>query len=166
MAQLDLHTENYRAHPLDIVEQVMHRQGWHFRRDRDDEMAAEYRGKWCDYGMHFAWSTEIDAIHFTCAFDMRIPSNKKTSVHDLLAMVNDHLWLGHFGIWQSEGMPMYRHAVLLRGNGITIEQIEDLLDVAVFECERFYPAFQYVIWGGKNASEAIAASMIDPVGEA
>ena len=46
------------------------------------------------------------------------------------------------------------------------EQVEDLVDIAVSECERFYPAFQLVIWGGKPAAEALAVAMIDPVGEA
>ncbi len=166
MAHLDLQTTTYSSHPLDVVEYVMQEQNWRFDRSCDDEVSAEHRGKWCDYGVHLAWSPEIDAIHFTCAFDMRVPEARKSSVHRLLALVNDRLWLGHFGLWNNEGMPMYRHAVLLRGTSISSQQIEDLLDVAVFECERFYPAFQYVIWGGKPADEAIEASMIEPMGEA
>ncbi len=48
----------------------------------------------------------------------------------------------------------------------TLEQMEDLVETALIECEKFYPAFQYVIWGGKSATEAIAAAMIETVGEA
>ena len=41
---------------------------------------------------------------------------------------------------------MFRHAVLFRdGTGASGELIEDLVDIAVSECERFYPAFQFVI---------------------
>jgi hypothetical protein len=46
------------------------------------------------------------------------------------------------------------------------EQLADLLDITISECERFYPAFQYVIWGGKSPEEAVQAAIIDPVGEA
>ena len=46
------------------------------------------------------------------------------------------------------------------------EQVEDMIEVALTECERFFPAFQYVIWGGKDPTEAVAAACIDPVGEA
>ena len=46
------------------------------------------------------------------------------------------------------------------------EQVEDLVDIALSECERFYPAFQLVIWGGKTPEEAMAAAMIEPIGEA
>ena len=48
----------------------------------------------------------------------------------------------------------------------SLEQVEDFLETAIDECERFYPAFQYVLWGGKDAGEAIAAAMIETVGEA
>jgi hypothetical protein len=34
------------------------------------------------------------------------------------------------------------------------------------ECERFFPAFQFVVWGGKEPNEALAAAMIDVEGEA
>ena len=84
-----------------------------------------------------------------------------------MAHVNERIWLGHFGMWEDEGLPMYRHAMPLRGTqGPTAEQLEDLLDTAVYECERFYPAFQFVIWGGKTAAEAITAAMIETAGEA
>jgi hypothetical protein len=82
-------------------------------------------------------------------------------------MVNEKMWLGHFDLWSEDGLPIFRHAMLLRGTqGATAEQIEDLVNVALSESERFYPAFQFVIWGGKPPEEAVAAALIDPVGEA
>ena len=47
-----------------------------------------------------------------------------------------------------------------------VAQVEDIVDAAISECERFYPAFQFVVWGGKAPGEALTAAMIDPVGEA
>ncbi len=155
-------------HPIDIAEKVVASNGWRFERSRDDEMAAEVNGTWCDFSLHFAWSKEICAMHFTCAFDMRIPKASQRRVHELLAIINERMWLGHFCIWDKEGLPMFRHAILLRGapGGASIGQIEDLVDIAVSECERYYPAFQFVIWGGKKPSEALEAAIIEPVGEA
>jgi hypothetical protein len=98
---------------------------------------------------------------------MRVPKAKRLPVHSLLAMVNEKMWLGHFDLWSEDGLPIFRHAMLLRGTqGATAEQIEDLVNVALSESERFYPAFQFVIWGGKPPEEAVAAALIDPVGEA
>jgi hypothetical protein len=55
----------------------------------------------------------------------------------------------------------------MRGTpGPTLEQMEDVVETAIMECERFYPAFQYVIWAGKAAQDAVAAALVDTVGEA
>ena len=62
---------------------------------------------------------------------------------------------------------MFRHAMPLRGTkGPSQEQLEDLVDTAIAECERFYPAFQYVIWGGRTPEDAVLAAMVDTRGEA
>ena len=87
--------------------------------------------------------------------------------YELLALANERLWLGHFDLAAGDTSPAFRYAVLLRGIGTaSSEQVEDLVDIAVSECERFYPAFQLVIWGGKPPEEAMATAMIEPVGEA
>ena len=153
--------------PLDIIEEVVNNQGWHSNRVCEEEITTAYRGQWCDYSLHFAWSDEIYAINFTCAFDIRVPKRKNAAVNNLLALINDKLWLGHFGVWQDEALPMYRHAFPLRGvDNLMPQQVEDLLDNAITACEKFYPAFQYVIWGGKDPEQAIAASILEPIGEA
>ena len=159
--------ESSGPNPLDVVEQVVSANDWAFDRRNEDEMAVQVPGKWCDYSLYFAWREDANALHFTCAFDMRVQTGKRREANDLLARVNEKLWLGHFAIWADEGVPMFRHAVLLRGKeGATHEQIEDLVDIALNESERFYPAFQFVIWGGKTADDAIAAALLETVGEA
>jgi hypothetical protein len=155
------------SHPLDVVERVVTANDWMFDRRSDQEMAAQVPGQWCDYSLYFAWNEDVGALHFTCAFDMRVPADKRPAIAQLLSLVNERIWLGHFGMAEDEGLPMYRHALPLRGTGgPTAGQLEDLLDTAVYECERFYPAFQFVVWGGKSAEEAVAAAMIETVGEA
>lgn len=155
------------GNPIDIVERVVSANDWMFDRRSDQEMAVQVPGRWCDYSLYFAWNQDVDAVHFTCAFDMRIAEDKRRAVHELLALVNEKMWLGHFGVWEEEGLPMFRHALPLRGaGGPSREQMEDLMQVAIIECERFYPAFQYVLWGGQSATDAVAMAMIETVGEA
>lgn len=167
MRAITLTEDTDPAHPLDVVERVVTANDWMFDRRNDHEMAVQVPGHWCDYSLYFAWNDEIGALHFTCAFDMRVPAEKRLPVSRLVALINERIWLGHFGMWDDEGLPMYRHAMPLRGtHGPTFEQLEDLLDTAVYECERFYPAFQFVIWGGKTAEDALAAAMIETVGQA
>ena len=153
--------------PLDVVEQIVIANDWAFDRRSSGEIAAEAPGKWCDYGLHFAWSSEISAMSFTCAFDLKVPPERREKLFELLSLANDKLWIGHFGIDVDEGMPVFRHAVLLRGTpGASAESLEDMVDIAITECERFYPAFQFVLWGGKSPAEALQCAMLECVGEA
>ena len=155
------------ANHLDIMEQIVSANEWAFDRRSDSEMAAEAPGRWCDYGLFFSWSREISAMHFTCAFDLKVPEKRRAALYELLALANERLWIGHFGMESEDGMPVFRHSVLLRGApGASAESLEDMVDIAITECERFFPAFQFVLWGGKTAQDALAAAMLDCVGEA
>lgn len=165
--ELDLYGEADTRHPMDVVERLVTAYDWAFDRSSDREIAAHAPGRWCDYSLYFSWNDEAGAMHFSCAFDMRVPNEKRAPVADLLAFVNEKIWMGHFGLWREEGLPLYRHALPLRGlSGPSIEQLEDVIEVGVSECDRFYPAFQYVVWGGKSPDDAVEAAMIDTVGEA
>ncbi|NGM22107.1 YbjN domain-containing protein [Roseomonas stagni] len=166
-AYLGYEERDRAANPLDVLEQIVAANEWAFDRRSDSEMAAEAPGKWCDYGLYFSWSHEISAMHFSCTFDMKVPAGKRERLFELLALANEKLWIGHFGIDSDDGVPVFRHSVLLRGApGASAESLEDMVDIAITECERFFPAFQFVLWGGKAPADALQAAMLDCVGEA
>ena len=155
------------VNPLDLVEEIIGANEWPFERATENDLMAEVAGRWCDYRLHFGWVPEIGAMRFTCCYDMKVAERKREAVYGLLALVNERIWLGHFDLSGEGGLPSYRHAMLLRGaRGASVEQLEDMVDIAVNECERFYHAFQFVLWGGKNAAEAIEAAVIETAGEA
>jgi hypothetical protein len=159
--------ESPAANPLDVMERIVSANDWVFDRRSDAEMAAEAPGKWCDYGLYFSWSGEISAMHFNCALDIKVPAPRRAALYELLARANEKLWIGHFGMDSDDGMPLFRQSVLLRGApGASAESLEDMIDIAITECERFYPAFQFVLWGGKSPAEALEAAMLECVGEA
>lgn len=167
MARLQLSHASPSSNPLDVVQQLVESNDWMYDRRNEEEMAVQVPGRWCDFSLYFAWNDVVSAVHFTCAFDMRVPAERRGRVFELLSLVNEKLWLGHFDVWGEDGPPMFRHAIPLRGTrGPTLEQLEDLVDTAIIECERFYPAFQYVLWGGKTPADAMAAAMVETVGEA
>jgi hypothetical protein len=154
------------GNPIDLVEEIVSANEWAHDRASEEELVVEISGRWCDYRLYFVWQEEICAMHFSCGFDMKVPKGRRAAVYELLALANEKLWLGHFDLSTEDNSPSFRHALLLRGGAGSAEQIEDLVDIALSECERFYPAFQLVLWGGKRPGEAMAAAMIDPVGEA
>ena len=65
--------------------------------------------------------------------------------------VNARLWIGHFDLWPDDGSVVFRHAMIFPDAGVSAAQCEALLNLAVEACEHYYPAFQFVLWGGKTA---------------
>ena len=153
------------SNPIDLIEEVIAGKEWVYDRRCDTELAVEAPGSWCDYGMFFAWSEDLAALHFSCALDMRVQPRLMGQIYELIAKLNERLWMGHFAIWVEEGIPMYRHTMRLPDRA-DMEQVGELMELAMNECERYYPSFQFVIWGGRTAEEAIQSSLLDTVGEA
>lgn len=166
MSFIELETE-HRSNPLDLVERLAHANDWSFERSCEDEITLSLEGRWSNYHVSFSWMNELEALHLACAFDLKVPEGRRVEVLRLLAQINELLWLGHFDLWSGEGVVMFRHAQLLAG-GATLgsPQCEALLRAAVEAAERYYPAFQFVVWAGKSARDALDAALLDTVGEA
>jgi len=152
---------------LDVIEDLVIANDWICDRLSESEIAVQIPGRWCDHNFYCSMGDASDAMHCTVALDIRVPADRRMEVCVLLGLINEKVWLGHFCIWREENLLAFRHALPLRGTfGPSVEQIEDVIASAIEECDRFYPAIQYVIWGGRSAEDALAAAMIETVGEA
>src|SRR4030088_1566790 len=156
-------TIDSRNNPLAVVEDIAADNNWSFERSGEDEVTIVSKGDWTDYQLSFTWMTEIEALHLACAFDMKIPIPRRAEVQRLIAAINEQLWVGHFDIWTHTGMIMYRQGALAAGGDTAARagRGESMLGGAIHACERYYPAFQFVVWAGKSAPEAMSASMFD-----
>jgi hypothetical protein len=160
-------TEDTRYNPLDLVEQVATHHDWTFERNNDDEVTLVVAGRWTEYQLSFTWMNDLEALHLACAFDLRVPAHHRSEVVELVSMVNEQLWIGHFDFWNKDGLVMFRQALMLTGGAPASDgQCEAMLAMAVEACEQYYQAFQYVVWAGKSAREALDAIMFETSGEA
>jgi len=155
------------SNPLDLIQEMATAHEWVVDRPGDGELVTRIEGRWCCYSLHFAWNHDHSVLQLFCGVDLRIPRHRRTAVSELLMLANARMWLGHFDLPQDDDMPLFRHTLPLRGmRGASVEALEDLIEGAVAECERYHPALQFVVWGGKSASEAAAAALLETQGEA
>lgn len=153
--------------PLDLAELVMLERDWSFERIGDGELIAEVPGSWCRYNIWFNWQEESGGFSLSCSIENKFPPKMIFKIHSLLALVNQKIWLGHFDICAEDATITFRHSMLLQGGANTsAEHLNQLLDIAISECERFYPAFQSVVWGGKSPAEALEIALFETVAEA
>lgn len=154
------------SNPIDLVEKIAARHDWTCDRAGSDELTLFVHGRAADYHISFNWREDLEALHVACAFDFKAPAVRLAEMYQLLARINEQLWFGHFDLWRDEGLVMYRHALPLNGALATPGQCEALVRLALDACEKYYPAFQFVVWAGKGSREALAAAMFETEGQA
>ena len=152
--------------PVDLVEQVASNHDWAAERTHDDELTMTIAGTWADYHVSLNWRTDLESLHIACAFDFKVPENRMAEVYRLVAQINEQLWLGHFDVWASEGLILFRHGLMLNGATANLDQCEALLRAGLEACERYYQAFQFVVWAGRDARAALASAMFETEGQA
>jgi hypothetical protein len=153
--------------PLDIVEHVLTAENLDFDRSDDGDLAFTLAGDWKDYELWFAWRPEADCLQLCLSLDMRAGKQKRTKANELVSIINPRVWLGHFEIWADEGEIVFRNAIALpSGERPTLAQAASMIDAAVEAADRFYPAFDFLLKGGKSPADAMAACMFETVGQA
>jgi hypothetical protein len=152
-------------HPLDLLEQAVEDNSWPFERSARDELNLSVAGRWCDYHFCFTWREDLQSLHVSVSFDMRVSQEKRAEIAELLLGVNAQVWLGHFDLWE-DGTILFRHVLIFPDSHVSAAQCEALLHLGVEACEHYYPAFQFVLWGNKSAREAMAAAVLEVAGQA
>ena len=154
------------AAPIAMLEALFRAHGWPCSAG-GEELSGEIQGSWTDYQVKGIWRGEDNVLQILCLPDIRVPKDRQQAAFELLALVNEQMWIGHFDMWSSGRVLLYRNATLLGDDGLlSLAQAQALVDIAVEECDRFYPAFQFVLWGGKDPRAALDAAMVDAAGEA
>ncbi len=159
----DVVTDN----PLDTLELLATAHNWTCARADEHELDFVIRGTWSDYALTLTWREDLEVLHLAAEIDIRLPTGKRSSFVDLLAMINEQMYLGHFDLWSDEGIVLFRHGLMLQGGAqATPSQCEELVTIALAACDRFYPAFQYLIWAGQDAQQALQSALFETEGHA
>lgn len=159
------------SNPLDGIEEIMVNNDWIFDRMSYDEMTVHISGKHGTYKMVFVWQEEFSALQFCCAPDLSISPLKTLESLRIINDINADLWLGHFDFRpESEGSssltPCFRHTSLFRGmtGGSGVAHMEDLIDIALHECERYYMTFSLLSQSKLTCPKDLSLALMDVAG--
>jgi hypothetical protein len=158
--------------PIDLLEQLFDANGWTSERLGDEEIITTIKGGWTSYQLRALWRDDDRVLQIIARADFAVPDDRRAAVYEVLGLINEQLWMGHFELWSADGSIMFRHATLLAdddaadGGDLSPAQAEILTDAAVEEFERYYPVFQLVLLGDHAPADALAAALIETAGEA
>ena len=160
----------HTAAPIDMLESYFQGQGWSFDRHGDEEIVAEVEAAWGQYELRGLWREEDRVLQFVGLPGLKAEPEQRAQAYELLGLINEGLWLGHFDLWTGDGTILFRHAALVGGDeeeaALSLAQAETLVEAALDECDRYYPAFDFLLNQGKDAADALRMALTDTAGEA
>jgi hypothetical protein len=153
--------------PLEALESVADDLELAAERVDEDELHVAIPGLWRDAGFWFTWRAELSTLQMGAPLDLKAPPSRLNEVARLVAMANERLWIGHFDLWSDDHSIVFRNSAVLPASGsLDRSQAERLINGAREAIDRFLPAFNFLIWGGKTPEEALEASMFETAGSA
>ena len=166
MAQIEMFLED-EIHPIDIVEHLAEHHEWEFDRIEENQIAMAVQGQWRTYSITLAWSGFDETLRLICSFEMEPPSEKLKDLYETLNVANDRCWTGAFTFWEQQKLMVYRYGLVLAGGQIaTAEQIDAMISSAVRTAEKYYPAFQLVIYDNQAPETAMQVAIAEAYGHA
>lgn len=154
-------------HPIDIVEHIAEVRDWNFERIADDQIAMAVEGQWKSYSITLAWSAYDETLRLICSYEAQPPEDKLPKLYEALNAVNDECWAGSFTYWERQQLMIYRYGLVLAGGQVASpDQIDTMIRSAVRDAERFYPAFQLVVWGDRTVKDAMQVAIAEAYGRA
>ncbi|WP_374763363.1 type III secretion system chaperone family protein [Yunchengibacter salinarum] len=157
------------TNPVDLAEDLAGINDWIYERHDDNELMLFLNGHYTDLQFRLFWRDDFRTLQFACLFDMKVPDSCRDSIYKALGLINERMWIGHFEFWADEGVLLFRHASLAADPAMgrfSADHLATIIETAVGDCERFYPVFQFIMWGGQSPEEAVESAMLDVAGSA
>lgn len=152
--------------PIDVVENIFSSRSFELERRSISEVVVEVQGKWNNMLLFFAWEANMQCMHLSCLMDIETKIEDRSKIFELLALVNEELWVGHFSYWTEQNIPVFKHSVILNDGEDIESKISQIIDIAIKECERMYPIFKVVLTKGMDPKQALYPMMMATVGQA
>ncbi len=160
-------SEKKSCNPIDIVEELVLSENWESERRGEDEVVIERPGAGGTFDMFFVWEKDLNCLQISCLLDLYVREENRPQIYEILSLANEQMWMGHFCLWTDENMISYRNAVMLDSDGYADEeQLSEIINQAISECEKMYPAFQFVIKHKASPAEAVRMAVLSPIGTA
>ena len=154
--------------PIDLVENIFSSKSFEFERRSINEVVVEVQGKWNNMLLFFSWEENMRCLHLSCLMDIKSTIENRSKIFELLALVNEDLWLGHFSYWTEQNMPVFKHSILLQEEeeDVLNGKLSQVIDIAIRECERMYPVFKVVLTKGMDPKQALYPMLMETIGQA
>ena len=100
-------------------------------------------------------------------FDMSKKNRISKSIYSLISNVNNKASVGFFNYCSKLNTIFFSYKISIKGQRIlSIEQIQNFIDIVTKECDRFFPVFFVYFYRKQDPIHAIDIALLDTHGEA
>lgn len=150
--------EENMYNPIDTIESIFAKDNISFDRRKENELVAEVLGKWDNMLIFVAYEKHLRCLHISCLLNIEASAVDRSKMFELLALLNENLWLGHFSYWSEQKMPIFKHSIILQDSEeLFTAKISKIIELSILECERVYPIFNAVMRQNISPAQAIYA---------
>ncbi len=151
----------YNFNPIDDIEYLFVERQHSTERRNNHEVVVEISGKWDNMLFFFAWEEEMHCLHISCMINIEPENIYLPSIFELLALLNEDLWVGYFSYWEEVRMPVFKHSVIIDEKDTNIiVKLQQILNIAITECERAYPVFHAVFKQNISPRKALMPTVL------
>jgi len=160
-------TFNVLIDPIDQIEDIIFAYGLESQRLDKNQLIINLRGIWSNYELSFSFMEDLSLIQLNNDLSMKVPESLVLGLQSMISLINEKLNLGYFGYSTDKRCIYFRYNLFLKGIiEITTEQVEDLFDSVVYECDKYFPAFQIYLKKKNDPIYAINTALLETLGEA
>ena len=153
--------------PIDYIEEYFSRFSHDTLRDSEDKITINTKGLWNTYKISIIWCETKKMFEINTYLDNSGKTRTNNSVYFLISKVNEKTGMGHFNFNTKLNTIFFNYKASVKGqDSITIEQVEHFVDMAVEECDRFFPVFYVFFNKKKSPKNAIDIAILETCGEA
>ena len=153
--------------PIELVARFVVKQDWFLKQTRADCVVVDVPGQWGQYQLRVDWQKDLQVLRLHVVLDLLFNDVPAAQLETLLSELNDHLFLGHFRLSFDKSQVQLYYALPLRGaGGATTEQIEDVVDIMLGQCEQAAPAFAQLVFAPDRPTSSARLLMAPVAGQA
>ena len=153
--------------PIELVARFVVQQDWFLKQTQADSVVVDVPGQWGQYQLRVNWKEDLQVLCVNVILDLLLDDVSAVRLETLLSDLNEHLFLGHFRLSPDKRQVKLYYVLPLRGaGGATPEQIEDVVDILLGQCEQAAPAFAQLVFSPDRPASSAGLIMVPVAGQA
>ena len=153
--------------PIELVARFVIQQDWFLKQTHAGGVVVDVPGQWGQYQLRVDWQGDLQVLCVLVTLDVLFDDVPAVRLETLLSELNKHLFLGHFRLSSDKRQVQHYYVLPLRGaGGATPEQIEDVVDILLGQCEQAAPAFAQLVFSPERPASSAGLIMVPVAGQA